>query len=133
MCFLYARGRFPYSVPMFCRELPRPSGNTVAPQSAVEPGSSPTEGRSLAQFHGALYECTTGNREGWLPITDGYVQIDIMHTETYLTHPFSMRTSSLNGRFFQFDVVAETRSRRTKATFLQWHLKGSKRNFGVQV
>lgn len=75
----------------------------------------------------------TGSPEGWKPVTDGYVALDVIHTEVNVLHPFSLRSNSVQGKVFQFDIVPETRSRLTQATFLQWHLKGSKLNYGLQL
>ena len=90
---------------------------------------------TLCTFKGVLFKCASGSSDGWTPITQGYVDLDILYLESQQSfgHPYSIYASSTTGEPFSFQIVAETRSRRTRSTFLQWHIKGGKMNYGVQL
>ena len=66
-------------------------------------------------------------------MTEGYVDLDIVHNKELTKHPFAIRSDNKSGRSFHFNIVHQTRSRRTRANFLQWHVKGAKVNYGVQL
>eukprot|EP00035_Acanthoeca_spectabilis_P008276 m.151420 g.151420 ORF g.151420 m.151420 type:complete len:1267 (-) comp14292_c0_seq1:770-4570(-) len=83
---------------------------------------------------GILYDCVSGSDKGWTAITDGYVSFHVTHSEEFLRAPYTLtapRTETFDG--FEFEILKSTRARRTKPTFLQWHRKGSKHNYGLQL
>lgn len=76
----------------------------------------------------------SGSDKGWTAITDGYVSFHVTHSEEFLRAPYTLtapRTETFDG--FEFEILKSTRARRTKPTFLQWHRKGSKHNYGLQL
>jgi len=67
-------------------------------------------------------------------MTDGYVSFHVIFTEAAARSPhviMSPRTDTYDG--FETEIIRSTRARRTKPTFIQWHRKGSKQNYGLQL
>ncbi|EDQ84871.1 uncharacterized protein MONBRDRAFT_12455 [Monosiga brevicollis MX1] len=83
-------------------------------------------------YHGALYSCMQGDPEGWRTLTDGYIGLRVVHDRASIEHPFRI-VSTGKGRELNLKITAETRLKRTKDTFIQWHAKGSCLSYGVQL
>lgn len=113
------------------------AGTAESRPTQVDPGAKMQVFKEEVSYScvGALYKCVMSTKS-WEPISQGYVHFDIIHTPTNVEGPFSIRSKTvLDGatEAFLFRIVAETRARLTKATFLQWHLKGSSENYGIQL
>lgn len=153
--FLFDKG-FPSGV-FFLLLIPRPSTPTIirhAPPIFLgrslphsEPIRTPTsqmpnpEEKVVCTFHGAVYTCQTGQSKGWHMLSEGYVPVYVVHSEYTPQMPFKLvaATSAQDGPGVApcliFNISMEVRGRRTKTTFLQWHLKGSsdQTNYGLQL
>lgn len=76
----------------------------------------------------------SGGDQGWTAVTDNYVTFHMIRSDEPTRPPQAIvasRTDNFEG--FEFEITKTTRARRTKPMFIQWHKKGSKHNYGLQL
>eukprot|EP00050_Salpingoeca_kvevrii_P014593 m.37765 g.37765 ORF g.37765 m.37765 type:complete len:1516 (-) comp5853_c0_seq3:127-4674(-) len=85
----------------------------------------------VGNYIGIVYSCEQGEARNWKPLAEGYVPIHVLCYADQLRPYKIVASCDKTGTCLEFDIVLETRARRTRPNFLQWHLKGHRLNYGV--